>query len=149
MNIDPGHIKVRKAKDSDLDVLVDLSGQLGYPATREEIRNRFSLLCKENNHIVLVAEAKGHGVVGWVHVLLRRLLMSEPMAEIGGLVVDEKNRDKGIGRALLAAAEKWVKSKGFARMVVRSNTARQEAHDFYPHVGFTHVKTQHVYSKQI
>jgi len=26
------------------------------------------------------------------------------MAEIGGLVVDEKNRDKGIGRVLLTAA---------------------------------------------
>lgn len=40
------------------------------------------------------------------------------------MVVDEKNRGKGIGRVLLAAVEKWVKSKNITTMVVRSNVIR-------------------------
>ena len=142
-------IIVRKARNSDLDVLNDLSVQLGYPASKEETKNRFSLLSKENNHLLLVAEVEGNEVVGWIHVLLRILLMAEPMAEIGGLVVDEKHRGKGIGRLLVVEAEKWAKSRGIPRLVVRSNVVRREAHDFYPHVGFTHTKTSHVYTKKI
>ncbi len=145
----PDHIKVRKARDSDIDVLLVLSEQLGYPTTREDFRKRFFALSQEDDHVILVAEAKGHGVVGWVHVLPRVLLIFEPLAEIGGLVVDEKNRGSGIGRVLLAAAEKWAKSKGYPAMVVRSNIARQGAHDFYPNVGYTYMKTSLVYTKQI
>ena len=145
----PGHIKVRKARDSDIDVLLVLSEQLGYPAAREDFRKRFFALSQEDDQVILVAEAEDRGVVGWVHVLPRVLLISGPLAEIGGLVVDEKNRGKGIGHVLLAAAEKWAKSKGYPAMVVRSNIARQGAHDFYPNVGFTHMKTSRVYTKQI
>jgi GNAT superfamily N-acetyltransferase len=144
-----GHLKVRKARDADIDVLLALSEQLGYPAAREDFQKRFSVLSQDDNHVVFVAEAEDQAVVGWVHVLSRVLLVSEPMAEIGGLVVDEKNRGKGIGRVLLAAAEKWVKSKNISTMVVRSNVIRQEAHEFYPKMGFTHVKSQHVYKKGV
>ncbi len=144
-----GHIKVRKARDSDIDVLRVLSEQLGYPTTRENFRKQFSTLSQEDYHIILVAETKGHGVVGWVHVLPRVLLIFEPLAEIGGLVVDKKIRGKGIGRVLLAAAEKWAKSKGYPAIVVRSNIVRQGAHDFYSNVGYTHMKTSRIYTKQI
>jgi len=106
-------------------------------------------LSQDDNHVVFVAETKEQGVIGWVHVLSRVLLTSEPMAEIGGLVVDEKNRGKGIGRVLLAATENWAKSRDISTIVVRSNVIRQEAHEFYPNLGFTHVKSQHVYQKKI
>jgi GNAT superfamily N-acetyltransferase len=144
-----GHIKVRKAKDADIDVLLVLSEQLGHPAAREDFQKQFSSLSKNDDHIIFVAETKDQVVIGWVHVLIRLLLYSEPMAEIGGLVVDEKNRGKGIGRVLLAAAEKWAKSKDISTIVVRSNVIRQEAHEFYPKVGYAHVKTHHVYKKKV
>lgn len=142
-------MRIRKALDSDIDVLLVLSEQLGYPAAREDFQKQFSILSQNDDHVVLVAETKDQGVIGWVHVLIRLLLFSETMAEIGGLVVDEKNRGKGIGRVLLAAAEKWVKSKDISNIVVRSNVIRQEAHEFYPKVGYSHVKTHHVYKKNI
>jgi len=143
------HIKVRKARDADIDVLLQLSEQLGYPAAREDFQKRFSTLSQNDNHVVLVAEAKDQVVIGWLHALSRVLLSSEPTAEIGGLVMDEKNRGKGTGRALLTAAEKWAKSRDISTIVVRSNVIRQEAHEFYPNVGFTHVKSQHVYKKGV
>jgi GNAT superfamily N-acetyltransferase len=143
------HIKVQKARDSDLDVLIDLSEQLGYPTTREDFQKRFSALSQEDDQVILVAEIKEQGVVGWVHVLPRVLLIVAPLAEIGGLVVDKKNRGKGIGRILMAAAEKWAKSRGYPAVTVRSNIVREGAHDFYLNVGYTHIKTSRVYIKQI
>lgn len=142
-------MRIRKARDADIDVLLVLSEQLGHPAAREDFQKQFSVLSQNDDHIILVAETKDQGVIGWVHVLFRLLLYSEPMAEIGGLVVDEKNRGKGIGRLLMTAAEKWAKSKDISIIVVRSNVIRQEAHEFYPKVGYAHVKTHHVYKKKI
>ena len=142
-------MRIRKARDSDIDVLLELSDQLGHPATREDFQKQFSVLSQNDDHIILVAETKDQGVIGWVHALIRLLLFSEPRAEIGGLVVDEKNRGKGIGRLLLAAAEKWAKSKDISIIVVRSNVIRQEAQEFYPNVGYTHVNSHHVYKKKI
>jgi len=91
------HIKVRKARDADIDVLIDLSEQLGYPTTREDFQKRFSALSQEDDQVILVAEIREHEVVGWVHVLPRVLLISETVAEIGGLVVDRKIEVKELG----------------------------------------------------
>lgn len=142
-------MKIRKARDADIDVLLELSEQLGHPAAKEDFQKQFSKLSQNDDHIILIAETKDLGVIGWVHVLIRLLLFYEPRAEIGGLVVDKKNRGKGIGRLLLVEAEKWVKSKNISDIVVRSNVIRQEAHEFYPKVGYTHAKTHHVYKKKI
>jgi len=101
------YITVRKARDADIDVLLVLSEQLGYPTNREDFQKRFSALSQEDDQVILVAEIRDHGVVGWVHVLRRVLLISGPVAEIGGLVVDEKKRGKGIGRILDGGSKQY------------------------------------------
>src|SRR6266567_2131538 len=68
--------------------------------------------------------------------------------EILGLVVSSSARRGGIGRRLIAEAERWAKSIGAAAISVRSNTKRTEAHLFYPALGYTKIKTQAVYEKQ-
>ena len=56
---------------------------------------------------------------------------------------------RGQGAQLVAAAEAWAMRRGVARIVVRSNVAREAAHGFYPALGYRLLKTQHVYAKTI
>ncbi|MGB9593658.1 MAG: GNAT family N-acetyltransferase, partial [Anaerolineae bacterium] len=100
------------------------------------------------DHAVFVAEAEGV-VVGWVHVYAVATLESPAHAEIGGLVVDEAHRGRGIGRALMERAEAWARGMGLHTVRLRSNVIRAEAHAFYERIGYAPVKTQKVFAKRL
>lgn len=131
---------IRSATPADAAALAALSGQLGYPSTPSQIAARLAALA-EAGDAVRVAEVDGQAA-GWIHAGGRRLLESEPYAEIAGLVVDEAHRGQGIGHRLVEAALDWARERGFAEIRVRSNTVRTEAHRFYEGLGFRRIKTQ-------
>jgi GNAT superfamily N-acetyltransferase len=110
---------------------------------------RFRDLAGDPDTAVLVAEGSDRAVAGWIHVCGRRSLESDPHAEIAGLVVDGARRRQGIGRRLVEAAEDWARGRGYARLRVRSNVARDVAHEFYGGLGFARVKSQHVYERAV
>ena len=96
-----------------------------------------------------MAESPDGNVVGWVHASVRCLVESDPEAEIGGLVVDERCRSRGVGAALVRRAEQWVRSKGLTEIVVHTNVVRTRAHGFYERCGYQLLKQSMVYTKEI
>jgi GNAT superfamily N-acetyltransferase len=142
-------VDIRPATVGDVDALAALSDQLGYPAAPRQIATRLQQLSsRENDHAVFVAIVEGVAA-GWIHVARRQLLETDDRAEILGLVVASGMRQRGIGRALIAAAESWAAHAGLFEVVVRSNVARAESHPFYDRLGYTRTKTQHVYLKRV
>ena len=79
---------------------------------------------------------------------IRASLTDEPCAEIGGLVVAAASRGKGLGGALLRAAEAWAHALGCGCLRVRSRVERERAHRFYERAGFVRAKTQAVFGKE-
>lgn len=142
-------LRIRLAKIGDAARLADLSGQLGYPATAGEIRQRLRGILPAAQHAVLVAETKDAGVIGWLHVSKKPLLEAEVVAEINGLVVAEAHRSLGAGARLLAAAEDWARKQSCKGMLVRSNVIRERAHQFYERNGYEHYKTQKSFRKPL
>jgi GNAT superfamily N-acetyltransferase len=142
-------IHIRAMTRSDIDDVAGLSGELGYPSSRDDIARRFDRMCSKADHAMLVAVSPEGTVAGWIQVHPVHTLESEAYAEIGGLVVGVRFRRHGAGRALVAEAEHWAREQGFALIRVRSNVVRPEAHRFYPGVGFELVKTQHTYGKAL
>src|SRR5262245_14683680 len=138
-------ITIRTMTPSDVDDVARLSGELGYPSSREDVARRFDRMRSKSDHAMLVAETAEGLVAGWVQIHPVHTLESDAYAEIGGLVVGQSFRRHGAGRALVAAAERWAREQGFARIRVRSNVVRTEAHRFYPGVGYELLKTQHTY----
>jgi GNAT superfamily N-acetyltransferase len=142
-------LKIRRARSTDAPRLADLSGQLGYPATAAQLRDRLRWISPASQNAVFVAEAKEAGVIGWLHVSKQALLESEIRAEVNGLVVADEHRSLGAGAQLIAAAEEWARKHGCKYMSVRSNVIRERAHKFYERNGYEHYKKQKSFRKPI
>lgn len=141
-------VKIRRARLEDAGRLAELSGQLGYPASRKDIAHRMKGMRPAGQHAILVAESDAD-VIGWLHVSLTPLLEVPLRAEVNGLVVDENHRSLGAGARLLLTAERWAAAKGCKSMSVRSNVLRERAHEFYLSNGYEHYKTQKAFRKSL
>ena len=137
---------IRRAVTGDAPVLAELSGELGYPAEPGEIERRLAALPPDDD--VWVATVEGV-VVGWIHCSLRRSLVVEPGIEILGNVVGERWRGRGVGRTLMAAAERTASDRGVSVVRLRSGSHRDDAHAFYRAIGYREQKTQRVFVREI
>ena len=142
-------LKIRRAKPADAARIAALSGQLGYPTSTKQMATRLKRALRAKDGACFVAEAKQHGVIGWVHVSVTSPLELERQVEVNGLVVEEKVRSRGAGAHLLEAAENWARKMRCAGMSVRSNVIRDRAHAFYLRHGYEHYKTQKAFRKTL
>ena len=141
-------ILIRRIKACDADAVARLSGDLGYPATAEEMGRRIERIDDLNDHAIFAACVDGE-LAGWIDVGVVHHLQAEPYGEIGGLVVAEKQRSRGLGRKLVAQAERWAAERGLTTIRVRSQIAREGAHRFYLREGYERTKISAVFSKQL
>jgi GNAT superfamily N-acetyltransferase len=142
-------IEIRSAEDRDITTLARLAGELGYPATPEQVRERFANIKAAPHQAMFVAVTDGDAVIGWIQLSEARSLESEPRAEITGLVVDSNFRGGGAGRLLVERGEEWARGRGLAFIGVRSNIIRERTHVFYERLGYAVTKTQKVFRKRI
>jgi len=141
-------VSVVPATPQHAEAITALSIQLGYQTTVAETAERLSVLGRSNYDVVYVALLEHHLVVGWMHVYYAVRVEGPPFCEIGGLVVDQNWRSKGIGSVLVEQAKLWSRKKGCVSLRVRSNVTRTAAHKFYLREGFVHLKEQKVLELQ-
>lgn len=147
-NPDAAPVRVRPMARGDLAAVTDLCAQLGYPVAPDQLAHRFELVLEQPQNALLVAEdPDGERVVGWIHLAGRVYLEGEPYTHVVGIVVDERERSRGVGRALMAAAEAWAAEHGYDEVRLWSNIVRERAHRFYEGLGYEHVKTSKVFRK--
>ncbi|HYC88915.1 MAG TPA: GNAT family N-acetyltransferase [Thermoanaerobaculia bacterium] len=139
---------IRRANVEDAPAIASLAGELGYPVEPDTMRARLGPVLRSEDDAVFVGVA-GMAVIGWAHVAAVRLVESEPYAELRGLVVAAALRSRGAGTRLLHAAEEWTRSRGLARIRVRSNVTRERTHAFYERHGYTATKSQKVFDRQL
>ena len=139
---------IRQMEAHDVECVATLITELGYPATSADIARRFERIDGHDNQLLLVADAGGEAI-GWIHVAVHPYLENDASAEILGLVVRDAQRGRGIGAALVDAAESWAIRQGCGLLRVRSRIIRERAHAFYERHGFQRIKTQHCFQKTI
>lgn len=142
-------IAVREVCAADSARIAELSGQLGYPATPEEVSRRLEQLLQKPDHAVFVASMPEAETAGWVHVHLSYQITGDRRAEIAGLVVDAAHRGSGAGRRLVERAEEWAREQGCGSVYVRSNIVRAGAHAFYQRLGYSVLKTSYSFRKEL
>ncbi len=138
---------IHEATTDNAQALAYLLTQLGYPSQPDQIVRRLAALPRGCS-VILVA-ASGNEIVGLVQVSLKSIIVVEHSGEIGAMVVGEEWRGKGIGHALLKAAETWAAERSCSTMYVRSNALRKGAHAFYRQIGYEQLQTSLVFTKQL
>ncbi len=128
-------VTVRPATDDDADRLAALLTDEGYPAGASDITARLAQFGALGCH-VLVAVAAGD-VIGFVAMLvLPRFESSEAFARIVTLVVDAGERERGIGRLLMTAAEKTAAEAGASFLEVTAGHHRPDARRLFESMGY-------------
>jgi GNAT superfamily N-acetyltransferase len=132
-------ISVRDARAEDAEAMASLCAQLGYPSSPERVGARFARLVGDDDVRTLVA-TNGDEIIGLATVHLRYTINHDtPIGQLTMLVVDERNRTHGVGRALVDTAESWARERGCKRFVVTTALRRADAHAFYERLAYTHT----------
>ena len=144
-----GRASVREARSGDVNELVALCAELGYPSSPAEVERRLPALLSNANHLLLVGTDEEDRAVAWLHAVVRRQLELDPFVQVAGLVVGAGHRGAGLGARLLDRAEAWALQQGIGSVYVRSNVTRERAHRFYLRAGYTLAKTSHLFVKTL
>jgi GNAT superfamily N-acetyltransferase len=139
-------LTLRRARQSDLQALVDLiaADQLG--ATRDGVRDAadlaaytaaFEAIDADPAHMLVVAEQAGE-IVGTMQLsflpgLARRGALR---AQIEAVRVADGSRGSGLGAAMIGWAVDEARRRGCALVQLTTDKSRLDAHRFYHRLGF-------------
>ena len=129
-------LTIRDAKLSDAPALAALICELGYKTTRPEMSQRLKSILSDPRYGTFVAEIDNEirGMIGTLaHASHEH---NDFSGKIIALVVSRKHRQSGVGRALIAAAEKDFASRNITRIALTTRFEREEAHQFYEALGY-------------
>lgn len=130
-------IKIRNAKLSDARALATLMCELGYETTTEEMRQRLKSILSDARYRTFVADID-HKICGMIGTLVHPSHEHNDLSgKIIALVVPRKQRRSGIGRALIAAAEKDFAKQKVIRVSLTTRFTREQAHEFYEALGYS------------
>jgi len=141
-------LSIRRLTVDDAEAVAELSGELGYPCSAEELRERIEELSRTADRVAFAAVVDGQ-IVGWIDAAMERHLQYAASAVIGGLVVREDMRGLGVGTRLCLEVEEWARGKSVPLVRVRSQIKREDAHRFYLRDGYRKVKTSFVFEKTV
>lgn len=130
------NFRIRNARLTDAPVLAALMCELGYETTNAEMRQRLKSILRDARLRTFVAEIDNQvwGMIGTLtHASPEH---NDPSGKIIALVVSTKKRRSGVGRALIAAAEKDLAQRRVARVTLTTRFTRKEAHRFYEALGY-------------
>lgn len=135
---------VRDATAADAPVLAPLLGELGYPAAADALASRMRRMLGRDDQRVFVAERDGATLGLLALHVFPVLAYDRDLAMIMALVVTERARGLGVGRALIQRAEAVGKSLGASRLMVTTHVRRADAHAFYERLGFEFTGRRYV-----
>jgi GNAT superfamily N-acetyltransferase len=128
---------IRMAESSDAEAIAVLMGELGYPTRAAEMQMRLEPILRDSRYRTFVAVRDGK-ICGMIGTFCHH---SYEHNNVGGrilaLVVTEKMREEGIGRALIRVAENDFTERNVTRVAVNTRFTREDAHRFYEGVGYT------------
>jgi GNAT superfamily N-acetyltransferase len=135
---------VRAATEQDIPRILELYAQLATdpdteltPLSPEEMRAAFAEMRAVPGYELLVAETDGEIVATTVLAVLPGFAYHcSPFAVVEYVVVDDKERRKGIGRELMEAVIERARKAGCYKIMLTSDSRRDAAHAFYESLGF-------------
>ena len=131
---------IRAARGEDFEAVTRLLEELGRPVVgapeAPDCRALYEQQVVDPDTHHIVAEAPDGEIVGFCSLHFRaRLNWTSPEAWIPDLIVTERARRAGIGRALLDEAQRRARERGCHGLTLESGYRRAEAHHMYQRFG--------------
>ena len=131
-------IRTRHPPELHVGMLHAMLVEDGLRLDAEELRARLANLPKEDR---LLIGLDGEHLAGFAHLRVSQDLTAGDTAEVVAIVVAKIYRRRGVGRHLIAAAETWALESGRARLLLRTDVVRTEAHAFFTALGYEKSST--------
>jgi ribosomal protein S18 acetylase RimI-like enzyme len=154
-------VRVRPAAEPDLPALLALGEELreqlmpgegigrGSPCNgqRPALEQRYrDALADEGRHVLLAVSGEGtqEEVLGMalLSVSGTNALLDLPAVHVTHVVVADKQRRRGAGRALVAAAAAFAEERGLEQIVVAAAPSSRDAARFFARLGFAPVSVR-------
>lgn len=143
---DQATILLRRAEPSDAEAIAALFTDEGYPAGPSDIVARLERFASPHSQVV-VAEHEG-ALLGFIALhALPRFEHDDRIVRILALVVDAGARERGVGRALMAEAERVGHEVGAAFVELTAGHHRPEARHLYESLGYDATVTAYLRKK--
>jgi len=128
-------VTLRPARVSDAERIAALFTDEGYPAGPSDIVERLDRFDTDLSRVIVADH--GDEVLGFVAIhALPRFEHSDRIVRIMALVVDPGVRDRGIGRLLMAEAERIGREIGAAFAEITAGHHRADARHLYEELGY-------------
>jgi ribosomal protein S18 acetylase RimI-like enzyme len=129
-------LTIRVAEMNDAAALAELMCELGYETTKLEMQTRMARIAADERYrtFVAVCDRKVYGMIGTLTCLSYE--HNDPSGRILALAILRTMRRRGIGRALIAAAEEDFAHRGIKRVALNTRLTREDAHKFYESLGY-------------
>lgn len=131
-------ITIRSAEFSDIEALLPLLDQLGYPVTKDKLEQRFIKFLFVEGYGVAVA-CVSNKIVGFVAFSKSNLFVSDTVRiHVEGIAVDKNHRGKNIGKLLMEFVENYTRQFSPAIIDLTSGLRRasEGTHEFYKNLGY-------------
>jgi len=143
---DQATLLLRPAEASDAEGIAAMFTDEGYPAGPSDIVTRLERFATPEARVV-VAEHDG-ALLGFIAVhALPRFEHDDWIVRILALVVDAGARERGVGRALMAEAERIGRDLGAAFIELTAGHHRPEARHLYETLGYDSSVTAYLRKK--
>ena len=143
---DQATILLRPAEPTDAEAIAALFTDEGYPAGPSDIVGRLERFASPHSRVV-VAEHEG-ALLGFIALhALPRFEHDDRIVRILALVVDAGARERGVGRALMAEAERVGREVGAAFVELTAGHHRPEARHLYESLGYDASVTAYLRKK--
>jgi GNAT superfamily N-acetyltransferase len=132
---DDAVLSIRPAAEADADTIAALFTDEGYPAGPSDIVERLTRFASDHSR-VLVAEHDGT-LLGFIALhAMPRFEHDDRILRVLALVVDAGARERGVGRALMAEAERIGADLDAAFIEITAGHHRPEARRLYESLGY-------------
>lgn len=144
-------LRVRPATADDLPAMVELGSELreallpgsdgglrpGTPAARAALEHRLrDALDSPGRRLVLAVADEQPVAMALFTVAPSNTLVDTPALYVTHLVVDDRHRRRGAGRAIVAAAAAYADERGLDQLVVSARPADRDTNRFFARLGF-------------
>jgi GNAT superfamily N-acetyltransferase len=129
---------------ADVPQALPLMTELGYPTDVTALTARLSAVCAEADDAVFIADVDD-AIVGLIACHSFEMLHRPGrLGRITALVVAGSARGRGVGHALVNAAEDHLRALGCIKLEVTSAEQRSDAHRFYRRLGYAEQRVRFI-----